>query len=58
MDVQRNDSPFKQRFYAFPIPGVSLEYLITGKVTDKASQVNEEILALLRTAREKLKGVY
>ena len=37
--------------------GVSLEYLIRGQGTDKASQINEEVLALLKTAGEKLSEV-
>jgi len=34
--------------------GVSLEYLIAGRRSDKASKINEEILALLEKASEKL----
>ena len=50
--------PLSSAFLLSRYLGVSLEYLITGKGTDKASQINEEIAALLRTATEKLKGVY
>jgi len=50
--------PLSSAFLLSRYLGVSLEYLITGKGTDKASQINKEIAALLRTATKKLKGVY
>jgi len=34
--------------------GVSLEYLIAGRRSDKVSAINEEVLALLEKASEKL----
>jgi len=37
--------------------GVSVDYLINGHGTDKASQINEEVLVLLKTAGEKLSEV-
>jgi len=37
--------------------GVSLEYLIDGKGTDKFSKINEEILVLLKKAEEKMTEV-
>ena len=37
--------------------GVSLEFLINGRGTDEASQVTEEVLAMLKNAGEKLKTV-
>jgi len=36
--------------------GVSLEYLITGRVTDKTAKTNMEVLVLLKKASEKLNG--
>jgi len=37
--------------------GVSLEYLISGKGTDKVSKTNEEVLVLLKEAERKLAKV-
>jgi len=37
--------------------GVSLEFLITGRATDKAAKVNMEVLVLLKKASSKLKRI-
>ena len=49
--------PLDNAFELAQLLEVSLEYLITGKVSDKTAKVNREVIAILKKASDKLKYI-